>query len=128
MCLLVVIKLTSERQIRPMIAVLRSMNQPAIKFNTRTRPGCRYSNAIWREHMLQMRPRGIARIESFEGTAISVQLIAKRTVVGIELPSLKVQGRLKFAFMKHVPAPALLPSFHRPHSVSNPATLPRASE
>src|SRR5260370_40355528 len=49
------------------------------------------------------RSRGIACIECFEGTAISVQLIAKRTVVGIELPSLKVQSCLKFAFMKHVP-------------------------
>jgi len=34
--------------------------------------------------------------------AISMQLIAKRIIESVELPSLKVQSSLKFAFMKHI--------------------------
>src|SRR5947209_4267651 len=93
--LLMVRKLTSEREDRHTIAMLSSIDQPAIKLNTRTRPR-RLSAVCWWEHILKLYARRIVQVQRFQGMLICLELFAIRTIIQRELTTFKVQCSLQF--------------------------------
>src|SRR5579859_975129 len=110
--LLMVLKLASEREERGMIALVGGIDQPAIKLNAGTRSRRRETGYIRRQHMFQLRARWVVQVQGLQRLLVGLQLLPEGAIIERKLPSLELEGRLQFAFMKHtIQSPRAAPSY-----------------